>query len=103
MKYIRTKDYVALVECDFNGAYCIKDNQQNWHYVEDIEKDIINQADTIEELCDEFVVADGDQIATFRNLKIAKSTKGDLYGNIIVNGLSHSVAKMNKEGVFELL
>ena len=95
--FVRTRDNIYQGRDDF---IVLKDQEL---YIKHFQDHIVKIADTIEELCDEFVVADGDQIATFRNLKIAKSTKGDLYGNIIVNGLSHSVAKMNKEGVFELL
>ena len=66
-------------------------------------KGIINQADTIEELCDEFVVEDKDEFAIFHNFKLAKQTKGIIYGAIWTDkGLTY-VAKMNSKGELELL
>lgn len=49
-KYIRTKDGVYEVEKKL--SYCYLDKNDNEYLFEDI----LSQADTIEELCDEFVV-----------------------------------------------
>ena len=104
MKYIRTKDGIYDLE-----KYCITNaSKKVLHSIitgvddnKDIE--IINQANTIEELCDEFVVEDRDEFAIFHNLKLAKQTKGIIYGAIWTDKGLIYVAKMNEKGVLELL
>lgn len=65
--------------------------------------EVIKQADTIEELCDEFVVEDKDEFAIFHNSKLAKQTKGIVYGAIWTDKGLIYVAKMNEKGELELL
>lgn len=97
--YVRTKDTI------FQLSY------QDGEYLYTIDgkigckpNEIVAQADTIGELLDEYLVVDGNQSARYRNLHLAKSIKGTLYGNILIDGLSNSVAKYNKAiGKWELL
>ena len=74
--------------------------------LEIFEKDIIKQADTIEELCDEFVAMHKSWKATYVIQKILfKQTNEsfNVYGAIwTTKGLIY-VAKMNEEGELELL
>lgn len=49
----------------------------------------VEGADKIEDLCDEFLVADGKYTATFNRFGLAKMIKGELFG--MING--ESVAK----------
>lgn len=80
MKYIRTKDGIGEYSVDWNGASCVHLNHK-WHWLQDIEKDIIKQADTIEELCDEFVAENrtGHKWLVY----ITTETYEDSEGNII--------------------
>lgn len=64
---------------------------------------IIKSADTIEELCDEFVVEDNYDFAIFNNLKLARQTKGTCYGAIWTKWGLKYVAKMNDKRELELL
>ena len=114
MKYIRTKDGIFEVTDSYKvGAGFIKYEVKNALCIADFE--IIKQADTIEELCDAFIVK-------FRNLiiniyydfeyEIPKEYKNDsnniIYGAIWIKGehgepILKSVAKMNDKGELKLL
>lgn len=113
MKYIRTKDGIwEIME--------IKPNYEKTYYhckhnliSNRFEKmDIINQADTIEELCDEIVeIIDGKaQVVytdiSFNDLAIAKirdKNNAIVYGAIWTDKGLIYVAKMNDKGELELL
>ena len=103
MKYIRTKDRVLEtnrlpIERFSIELVKIIDKQvglPNPH-IEEIE--IIKQADTIEELCDEFVAEDRDEFAIFHNLKLAKQTKGIIYGAVWSDKGLIYVEKMDEKG-----
>ncbi|MBO7715230.1 MAG: hypothetical protein J6S85_16800 [Methanobrevibacter sp.] len=112
MKYIRTKDRI------WDTSKLCKDNQ-NWYYLISndfyvfCENEIIKQADTIEELCNEFVVAyeEGERMV-YCDLEWAKvkakaslqfGYKSIIYGAIWTNKGLIYVAKMNEEGNLELL
>ena len=118
MKYIRTKDEVIDIsnmqeyEADddkdnriFDGyGY---DNSPIYYPIENI----IKQADTIEELCDEFVYSDND----FKNviygslepirilIKLLSRINFQVYGAIWTDKGLIYVAKMNEKGELELL
>ena len=109
MKYIRTKDGIYEIISDDYGCeipvYC--DNDFGEKYIQ--EEDVIKFADTIEELCDEFVIilGNGKRIITKkhnfkyyfdRNYKIIK-----IYGAIWTDKGLIYVAKMNEKGELELL
>ena len=103
MHYIRTKDLV------FAASY-IEDN-----YIYTINGEIgckphevVAESDNLNELCDAFVVVDGNQVAELHNFKLAKNTKGEVYGVIYVvdevgSEETKTVAKMNDKGELELL
>ena len=105
MKYIRTKDGRILLgtpnDNDLTGM--VLDYQNG----EVIKIPIIAQADTIQELCDEFVFPKHKIIVTYFDLK-HRYTKEDLEDEVIFGaiwtdkGLIY-VAKMNKKGELELL
>jgi len=74
----------------------------------------VKQADTIKELCDEFVVADRDThrgrytVRDDSDLKEIYEKIGDIFGAIWITGeqgepILKSVAMMNEEGELELL
>ena len=108
MKYIRTKDNIyELKNKEISVSFDV------YHYVKGkntpiSSKDIIKQADTIEELCDEFVLfRDNKPYAVVpnknRNAELAKYVWKDYYCAIWTDkGLTY-VAKMNESGVLELL
>ena len=103
MKYIRTKDENNLIidMTDMQLTYNLTDDFIDFNRFGMFK--IIKQADTIEELCDEFVVEDRDEFAIFHNLKLAKQTKGIVYGAIWTDKGLIYVAKMNEKGELELL
>ena len=112
MKYIRTKDgqiidleswqYDKYNKCYLNKKYRLQDNvYQNLIY----KQDVIKQADTIEELCDTFVVK-GDnwhQEIGLEDVKWNVKQKLDVYGAIWTDKGLIYVAKMNDKGELELL
>lgn len=103
MKYIRTKDKKGkqYIVSDKDYIFLIRDNKVI--FARGYEEELLGQADTIEELCDEFVVEDRDEFAIFHNLKLAKQTKGIIYGAVWCEWGLKYVARMNNEGVLELL
>lgn len=126
MKYIRTKyELGILVESnkdikDKYGNYLKKGCYfKTWFSPYTEREDIIRQADTIEELCDEFVIyyCDGWHLITIyddefgfkddfdydHNLKCALERGYEIYGSVWVDGSLIKVAKMNEKGELELL
>ena len=93
MKYVRTKDGMLGT----NPYDCIVSS----YTLYDVEK----EADTIEELCDEFVISyiDGfHQLASFPS-KVEVMLGHSVYGAIRTDKGLIYVAKMNDKGEFELL
>lgn len=78
-------------------------------------KDILKQADTIEELCDWFIVEGDDNEITYHKTLFSAKTDGKdyilesneaytIYGCVLVKGKGLIyVAKMNEKGELELL
>lgn len=114
MKYIRTKNEVYEVEegiilASMPPQYKLKNSCNG------ISQDlVIKQADTIEELCDEFVVLKPDKkfLLANNNFDYIKTIwrgnenakKSDyIYGAIWTDKGLQFVARMNSEGVLELL
>ena len=118
MKYIRTKDgiidtsiweYDKYNKCWFNDRYKIVGGE--YHRLI-YKEDIITQADTIEELCDTFVVWEGKKLITFitytnvqmpRFKEMSKKHIFTIYGAIWTDKGLVYVAKMNEKGELELL
>ena len=123
MKYIRTKDKVYEVESDIEYVY---KNDEECHLLQaykDVYEEygeetnwtdlgeIIKQADTIEELCDEFVLFDYDReirpsifrfpIPLQKYVVIHKDY--EIYAAIWTEWGLKYVAKMNEKGELELL
>ena len=120
MKYIRTKDgrLFKVLDCKVEWNEEVFDNETRWYIGEDeqsdnyylIENQIDRVADTIEELCDEFVI---DYKLVERHqflgkIKITEMAKVLLSGKRVYGaiwtdkGLIY-VAKMNDKGELELL
>ena len=116
MKYVRTKDGIIDIRywlTDKNGYYrYLEDDFLD--YIERVDNEyIIKQADTIEELCDEYVVVSdsfekllahtiGDN-DTKEVIEMAKIVNGIIYGAIWTDKGLIYVAKMNEKGELELL
>ena len=108
MKYIRTKD--GIVEITKVLSYCYLDKSGNEYLL-----DKYKTADTIEELCDEFVLTDNGNppliihnvveldSGIFENVKTLKTQYKVIYGAIWTDKGLIYVAKMNENGEFELL
>ena len=108
--YIRTKNKIYETESPF------LDNNGKWVGYNIVEDDmaiilrcqVIREADTIEELCDEFVGVDktcenGHQLLRAIPYKCANFWNGGVYGAVWCEfGLKY-VAKLNSKGEFELL
>lgn len=121
MKYIRTKDGIyerMFPDCEtqrisfdhktIEPAYYTTKN--DWI----AKKDVVKQADTIEELCDCYVIIGSGSYQKYikSNIKDALKKKEwlkklgyscQIYGSIWTGADLHSVAKMNEEGELELL
>ena len=117
MKYIRTKDGIYEVKHDeknfiYKGSNVIAIYDPKIYQVRDIHKDeIIKKADTIEELCDRFIVyvEDLDYYAIFDyydeafSFVCASEYKCKLFGVLETDKGLIYVAKMNKNGALELI
>ena len=107
MKYIRTKDGVyseKLTRINDNKVY-VRDlccDYEEYTYA----GEVIKQADTIEELCDEFVIVNGKLHQTtkaFNKIKEYFNTYDTFYGAIWTSKGLIYVAKMNEKGELELI
>lgn len=123
-RYVRTSDGRIL---DFNRiklyaeSYSFNNQSEThlsieWDVIRE-EIDIVKQADTIEELCDEIVIhyANGYHLITINNgevtfkddfdygFKLKFVLENEIYGEIWVDGELRKVAKMNEKGELELL
>ena len=113
MRYIRTKDGIFLAEKDSVGYVCDLCCCFDEEACKKCSEYIIAQADTIGELCDEFVVEYGDGTHDMmRKLKWAemeeynaslKGNGGTIHGAIWTDKGLIYVAKMNEKGELELL
>ena len=113
MKYIRTKDKIykaSLYLKEYTGWY-INEKTQLYTFTE---REIVNQADTIEELCDEFVafksskdygILDAQDYITGSKWEIEEYYNNgyQIYGAIWTDKGLIYVAKMNDKGELELL
>lgn len=108
--YIRTKSKIYETESPF------LDNNGKWVGYNIVEDDmaiilrcqVIREADTIEELCDEFVGVDktcenGHQLLRAIPYKCANFWNGGVYGAIWTSKGLIYVAKMNESGCLELI
>lgn len=116
-KYIRTKDGIyepTKWQCDLSGEMILVKADNKFGNDKVFTRDIIKQADTIEELCDNFVryvaVDDFHNILRdyeFKDLKLIgeriRKTDDKVYGAIWTDKGLIYVAKMNDKGVLELL
>jgi hypothetical protein len=111
MKYIRTKngiyEVVGADSCSYLNAspemYYITSDNKNI-----LKSKVIAQADTIVELCDEFIGMDrtcenGHQLLRAIPYKCANYWNGGIYGAIWTDKGLIYVAKMNDKGHFELV
>ena len=122
MKYIKTKDGIKKIMQERQTCYYVLSRNGISEYAISKEK-VIKQADTIEELCDEFVLFDNEyphdfyidhyfkdikeileeEIERCRERCFYPRKPRQLYGAIWTNkGLTY-VAKMNDKGELELL
>jgi len=114
MKYIRTKDKIIAIDnkkyeiVEINDMTLLQTNIESKQIFREY---IVSQADTIEELCDEFVVVrENKKPVSFINLEQVNLNRGNYgYSNSIVYGAIWTewglkyVAKMNEKGELELL
>ena len=105
MKYIRTKD--GIYDLDKSIWYEFTGRKVRMPYCEEYEKqpELCKTANTIKELCDEFVgINDGKpQMLRFVPYACAQYWNGGVYGAIWTDKGLIYVAKMNKKGELELL
>ena len=113
MKYIRTKDGIFKRYKNSTIIDNIFYYPDNGILPEYRREPILNQADTIEELCDEFVLVDTESkycgiLSKDKEIKFDKVNMGNAYGRKFYGaiwtdkGLIY-VAKMNEKGELELL
>ena len=126
-KYIRTKDKVCKItewQCDLSGEMFLVKADNKFGNDKVFVEDVIAEADTIEELCDEFVMCwlplekmkinerwiptQYERLGSWqkmRNIIIKEviKTESVLYGAIWTSKGLIYVAKMNDKGELELL
>lgn len=103
--YIRTKNMIYQVECETfdKKGYYIGD------YGVIFKEQVIKQADTIEELCDRFVVMDKETkevisiVSFLAYAKLWSSCKFNVYGAIWCEWGLKYVSKMDSDGKLELI
>ena len=93
MKYIRTKQG-CIVDTTNMHLETLK-----WYQ----EVHLLKQADTIEELCDEFVYMKESEHKTTKCFNVVKGCKEEIYGAIWADKGLIYVAKLNDKGELELL
>ncbi len=113
MKYIRTEkgiyEVVGADSCSYLNAppemYYITSNNKNI-----LKSEVIAQADTIEELCDEFVLVNENVFTKpqmleddYNRIDLNYYKNEDIYGAIWTDTGLRYVAKMNEKGELELL
>ena len=105
MKYIRTKNGIFRTTKNF----VVDDIQRKYVAWHDFYEQILKEADTIEELCDEFVYENEkgnkiiEKILTFAGFVYATGDYEFKYGAIWTDKGLIYVAKMNSKGELELL
>ena len=105
MKYIRTKDGIYKSKRNPIEKDCLVIGEKENGKLGLIVKDIIKKADTIDELCDEFVVVDKEDNCHHLTLKteLYDTIDYEIYGAIWTEWGLKYVAKMNDKGELELL
>ena len=103
MKYVRTRDtiYEIVEDRHDNMWLVVKEHKPNDYNIKVSLLRAIKQADTIEELCDEFVCEHYISANTNDLRKLKPS--GLIYGAIWTDKGLIYVAKMNEKGKLELL
>ena len=95
MVYYYNQDVGEHIEYDNKGGH----SMDNWYL-----KDILKQANTIEELCDEFVYIDeGSYPEVSDELDLMQTKSTIIFGAIWTDKGLIYVAKMNEKGELELL
>jgi len=114
-KYIRTKKGNIIANPKPNTMAIKTNENEDFEIIETdlligdngscLKQDIVKQADAIEELCDEFVgINDGEyQFLRAIPYKCANYWNRGVYGCIWTNKGLQFVAKLNSEGVLELI
>ena len=115
MKYIRTKDgKIFYGPIDKKGRYKCA-NIYGWKTIKPIWNniEIVKQSDTIEELCDEFVMVDTESgycgiLPKDKEIKFDKVNMGNAYGRKFYGAIWDDkglvyVAKINDKGELELI
>ena len=96
MKYIRTKDRVYNLDWLHSKGFSDDGN---------LILSAINQADTIEELCDEFVLCENNKCCIISDVEAKEMSRNKckIYGAIWTDKGLIYVAKMNDKGELKLL
>ena len=103
--YIRTKDGIYKVE----GETCHKQGYFVGDYGVILKEQVIKQADTIEELCDRFVVMDKETkevmniVSFLAYAKLWSYCKYNIYGAVWCEWGLKYVAKLDDKGELELI
>ena len=110
MKYVKTKDAIYKVRKPALDEYLWEDSTYVYGHEHIKNSEIIEQADTIEELCDEFVYISNlrtwlSPLKTLDGVYLfnKNETLLDVYGAIWTDKGLIYVAKMNEKGELELL
>ena len=106
MKYIRTKGSIYEGKKINDNTFLINGRNGHKYKMRINHINFVNEADTIEELCDEFVITNGKIHQTtkaFDKIKEYFNPYDIFYGAIWTDKGLKYIAKMNKEGDLELI
>ena len=107
MKYIRTKDTLFAVVGENEKVLVVRAKGNPYHFYNKSKRntEIVAQADTIEELCDEFVIVgtNWQQIIDLESARYNPKRTMKVYGAIWTDKGLIYVAKMNDKGELKLL
>ena len=113
MKYIRTKDTIFAVVKELEKVYFVraKGNNNNIYSKSKCQTNVVSQANTIEDLCDQFVLLDHNKVFLLANNNFSvikdiwnrRDMEIYIYGAIWTNKGLIYVAKINEKGELELL
>lgn len=107
MKFIRTEHNIFEVASENEKVYFVfsKEKPKHIYPKSKCQTEVIKQAETIEELCDEFVVIRDNEyiLVSYSDMKDWFDSSREKYGAIWTDKGLIYVAKMNEKGELELL
>lgn len=111
MKYVRTKDNIYEIVNDYGSSCAVKSRGKRGKtaidgFIIKYGLTFASRSDTIEELCDEFVLCEDNHYCIVGDIEakeMAATNYGTIYGAVWTEKGLICVSKMNNKGELELL